>query len=247
MQAVEHRIGPSVVGAAGLDDAFLAGVGARRADRGHDALGARAEHAEHFDRGHETLHEPGQLEFVFAEKTGDRAAGLEHLHDLVAHGRVVAAEHGGPARLQEVDIGIAVHISQVGALGFFHSDGEGIVEGEVVLHAAGDYRFRLVDEDLRAGAVDIEIAKVFRHFRAVHLPQGPAYEPLEPSVDVGGIGVFADAIVACFAHNRPSLASFARPAPRVNLFSSARSFAKAISLTSRGILSAFFPAQSVRR
>ena len=98
--------------------------------------------------GHEAVDQLGQLQLVFVEQAGHRAAGLQQLEDLLAHGRVVAAQHGRAAGLQEVDVAVAVHVPQVGAVGFLDRQREGIVEGQVVLHAAGDDLFGFVGQRL---------------------------------------------------------------------------------------------------
>ena len=53
---------------------------------------------------------------AFVEQPGDRPAILQQFKDFLAHGRVIAAEDGRAARLQKVDVLIAVHIPQIRAL-----------------------------------------------------------------------------------------------------------------------------------
>ena len=159
VQPVDHLVAPAVVGAAELDHPLLAGERARRADGGHHALGPRAEHAEHLAGRHQPVDQLRQLELVLVEQPGDRAGGGDHLGDLLAQRRVVAAEDGRAAGLEEVDVLVAVDVPEVRALGLLDGQRERVVEGEVVLHAAGDELTRFVGELLAAAALRLEVAR----------------------------------------------------------------------------------------
>ena len=90
------------------------------------------------------------------EEAGDGAGLLDDLGDLLAQRRVVAAEHRGAAGLEEVDVLVAVDVPEMRALGLLDGQRERVVEGEVVLHAAGDELHRLVGQLLAAAAVLVE-------------------------------------------------------------------------------------------
>ena len=215
MQPVHHLVAPAVVGAADLDHPLLAGEGPRAADGRHHALGAGAEHAEHLARRHEPVHQLGQLELVLVEEAGDRARLLHHFGDLAPDRLVVAAEDGRPARLQEVDVLVAVDVPEVGALGLLDRQRERVVEGEVVLHAAGDELHRLVGELLAAAALLVEVAEVAVHDVAADGTQRPGDEVVQPPVDVGDVRVAADGVAGELGPGGAGLAGRCRPrAPR---------------------------------
>ncbi len=137
--AVHQLVAPAVVGAADLDDPFLAGVGAGQAHRTHHRLGAGAEQAQHLHRRHAGADQFGQLDLVFVQQAGHRAALVQHRLHVFAQFRRIGPEQGRAAGLQEVDIAVAVDVGQVRALGAVHGQRERMVERQVVLHAAGDH------------------------------------------------------------------------------------------------------------
>ena len=79
-----------------------------------------------------------EKELTLVEKACYGAAGVEKLHNLLTNGLVVTAEDCGAACLKEVYVLIAVEVVEVGTLCLSYADGEGIVEGEIVLYTAGD-------------------------------------------------------------------------------------------------------------
>ena len=82
------------------------------------------------------------------EQSGGRAAGVQAVNYLIADNLRVGAEHRGAARLKEVIVLIAVNIVQLGAVRLGENEREGVVEGQIVLDAAGDVVHRLVDHRL---------------------------------------------------------------------------------------------------
>ena len=195
-QAVDDLVAPAVVGAADLDDVVLAGVRAGGADGGHDGFGAGAEHAELVHGGHEVVDELGELGFGGVEHPGDRAAVGEQREDLLADGRVVGAEHGGAAGLQEVDVPVAVGVVQVGA--FRAGDGErpGVVEGEVVLHPARDDGLGIARGLLGAGGVLLVPGLVVGELLGGQGAERGVRQLLELGLDRGDVRVLADAVAA---------------------------------------------------
>ena len=194
MQAVDHLVAPAVVRAADLDHPLLAGEGARAADRRHHALRARAEHAEHLDGRHEAVDQFGQLELVLVEQPGHRSGLLDHLGHLSPERLVVAAEHRGPAGLQEVDVLVAVQVPEVGALGLAHGQGERVVEGEVVLHAAGDELHGGSGELLAAAAARVVPGEHLVHHVAANGAERLLDQRAELLVDRGNVRVAADRV-----------------------------------------------------
>ena len=117
-----------------------------------------------------------------------------HLGDLLVDRRVVAAEQGRAAGLEEVDVDVAVAVGEVGAVGAVDRERERVVEGEVVLHAAGDARLRPVGELLAALALGLEPLE--------HVVEGVVAQAAHRLVDQGAqarhgvvdVGVAADRV-----------------------------------------------------
>ena len=91
-----------------------------------------------------------------------RAAGVQKVDDLLPHRRDVAAQDGGAPGLEQVVVPVAVDVPQLGPLRPGDDDGEGVVEGEVVLHPAGDDLFRLGDHRLGPGAFGVKVVRRVR-------------------------------------------------------------------------------------
>ena len=174
---------------------FLCGEGARRADGGHHAFGAGTQHAEHLDRGHVALNQLCQFQFVFVEQPGDRPAVLQQFKDFLAHGRVVAAEDGRAARLQKVDVLIAVHIPHVRAARFLDRQRERIIERQVVLHAAGDDLLGFFDQRFRFDAFRLEVIQEVLHPIALDGPHRLLRQFLQACQNFVGVGIFRDGIL----------------------------------------------------
>ncbi len=128
-QAVDHRVRPAVVGAANLDHHLLAGERPSAAHCCHDTLFARAERPVHFDVWHVLVNDLCQLQLVLVKQAGHRPRLAHDGINLFTHRRVVAAEYGGPASLQKIDVDVAVAVSQVRALGFVDCQRKRVVEG----------------------------------------------------------------------------------------------------------------------
>ena len=155
--AVGQLVGPAVVGPAHLQDVLLPGLQPGDAHGHHVRLGAGAQHAEHLHRGHQVRDLLGQLVLKLVEQARGGAAGLQQLDDLVPHRRRVAAQDGGPPGLQQVVVPVAVDVVELGPLRPGDHDGEGVVEGQVVLHPAGDHLFGLGDHLLGPGALLLKV------------------------------------------------------------------------------------------
>ena len=200
VQAIHHRVAPAMVGAAHFDDLLFLRERAGTPDGRHDAFRARPEHPEHLDGWHQAIDQLCQFEFILVEETGHRPAGLQHFDDLVAHGRIIAAEHGRAAGLQEIDIAVPIGVPQVGAFGLFDGDREGIIEGQVVLHPAGDEFLGFQVERLRAGAFGLEIVQVFLHALRPDGMHRLADQRIQPAVDIFHIRIFGNGILLVFGH-----------------------------------------------
>lgn len=155
--AVGELIAPAVIGAAHLDDVFILRGKARDTHRSHAGLGTGVEHAEHFNIGHAIAYLFGKLVFKFVEQAGGRAAGVEQFNDLIAHNLWVRSEHRRAASLQKVIVFVAVDIIEIRALRLGEHQRKRVVEGKIMLHAAGDYRFGLLDHLFGLRALFVEI------------------------------------------------------------------------------------------
>src|SRR5438445_368028 len=105
----------AVVAALELDDLFAPGRAARETDGRHRRLGARIDHAQHFDRRNQARDLLGHAHFhrAWRAERQTRARGLDHGG---AHLRmVVACNHRSP-RADVVDVALAFDIPQVGAV-----------------------------------------------------------------------------------------------------------------------------------
>ncbi len=122
------------------------------------------------------------------QQAGDRAAGIQHLVDLLAHRRVVGAEQRGATGLQEVDVAVAVHVGHVGAVGLRDGQRERVVEGQVVLHAAGDHGLGPFGQALRALAALVEVAHHLRHLVGADGPHRLLDQLVEAAVEAVDIG-----------------------------------------------------------
>ena len=138
-------IGPAVVGAAHLQDVFLAGGKTGNTDCAHAGLSTRTEHTEHVDRGNAVSDLFAELVLVLVEQTGGGAAGLQKVDDGVADDGVVGTEDGRAAGLEQVVVLVAVDVIEFRAFRFGEDQRMGIVEGKVVLDAAGDDVLRFFD------------------------------------------------------------------------------------------------------
>ena len=78
----------------------------------------------------------GDEQFRLVEQAGDRTAGFQQADDRFPHHRVVAAQNGRAAGLQEVDVLVSVFVVKVGTLRLFEADRERLVERQVMLDAA---------------------------------------------------------------------------------------------------------------
>ena len=196
LQTVDHLIGPAVIGAADLDDALFPGGDAGDAQGGHHRLGAGAQHPEHLHIGHVAIDLPGNEHLGFMEQACDGAALIEQLKDFFPDHRVIAAQDGGAAGLEKVNVLVAVLVVEVSPLGLGHAHGEGLVEGQVVLHTAGDVLLGLLIHRPGLGAFLVVILQNYIIIILVrHLPNGLVGEGLELGVDLVGIVPSADAAI----------------------------------------------------
>ena len=99
----------------------------------------------------------GEQKLTLMEQAGYGAALVKKRDDLFSYGSIVAAEDCRTACLQEIVVLVAVKVIEERALSLCYADREGIVEGEVVLNAAGDVLLRLGGDCLRLCALCLEI------------------------------------------------------------------------------------------
>ena len=189
--AVDELVAPAVVGATDLDDPLAARVGPRQPDRAHHRLSAGTEHPQHLHAGHELADQLGQLHLVLVQEAGDRPALIQNLIHLAPQLRRIGAQQRRPAGLQKVGVAVAVHVGQVRAGGLRHRQREGIIEGQVVLHTAGNDLLGSLREPLGALAAILEIAHDARHALGLDRPHRLLDEfgeaPVE-RIDVGPFG-----------------------------------------------------------
>jgi len=79
-----------MVGPANFNDLFLLRKSPRCSNGSHHPFGARAQHPEHFNIGHQALDELRQFQLVFMEQSRHRPTGLQHFNDFGAHRFVIA-------------------------------------------------------------------------------------------------------------------------------------------------------------
>ena len=196
LQAVDHLVRPAVIRAADLNDALFPRGDAGDAQGGHHRLGAGAKHAEHLHIGHVAVDFPRDEHFRLVEQTRNGAAFVEQLKHLFPYDRIVAAQDGGAAGLQEVDVLVAVLVVEVSSLGFGHTHGKRLVEGQIVLDAAGDILLRLLIYGAGLGALLVIILQNYIVIVVVrHLPNGLIGECLELGIDLLRIVPSADAAI----------------------------------------------------
>ncbi len=188
LQAVDHLIGPAVICAAYLDDVLLSGGDTRDTLGCHNSLCAGAEHTEHLNIGHMLVYLACYQHLRLVQKSGYRAALVEKLYDLLAYGGVVAAENSRAACLQEVNILVAVLIVEICAVCLCHAHGEWLVEGEVVLHAAGDIFLALLKDSVRLLALLIVILENYVVvIIVIYLPDRLTGEVFQSCIDLIGV------------------------------------------------------------
>ena len=125
-----------MVGAADLDDMLPAGGDPRDSERGHDGLGAGAQHAEHLDVRHVPVDLAGNHQLGLMKQPCHGAALVQKRDHLLPDNGIVAAENSRAAGLQKIDVAIAVLVKKVRSLRARHAHRKGFVEGQVVLDAA---------------------------------------------------------------------------------------------------------------
>ena len=166
-------------------------------DGGHHAFGAAAQHAEQFHRRHVPADQCSQLHLIFVEQAGNRAAFPDQVDHPLLHRPVVAAQHGGAAGLEKIDVAVAVHIPQVGAVGFGHGQGKRVVESQVVLHAAGDMGLGGLGHGPGTGAAGLEMIENRFHPVPAKRAHGLADQVPHPLHDPGDIRPLGNGSSAC--------------------------------------------------
>ena len=112
----QEAVAVAVVAALELHQAGAAGGAARQADRRQRGFGTRIDHAHHLHGRHQATHGFGHRDFQRVGHAEAQAVAHGARHG-VQHGRVrVACDHRAPAA-DVVDVAVAVHVDQVGALG----------------------------------------------------------------------------------------------------------------------------------
>ena len=69
----------------------------------------------------------------------------DQFQHLLLHCRIVAAQYGGSAGLEKVDVPVAILVVKVGSFCPVKYNGERVVKGQVVLNASRDVFFCLFD------------------------------------------------------------------------------------------------------
>ena len=142
--AVGKLVRPAVIAAAHLQDVLVSGLQTGDPGGDHAGLRARSQETDHFHGGNEIRDLLRELVFIFMEKTGGGAAGIQQVdHGFPDFGRI-AAEDSRAAGLEQIVIFIAVHVGHLVSVRACDRDRERIVEGKVVLHAAGNDFLRFV-------------------------------------------------------------------------------------------------------
>ena len=111
--AHEQTVGVAVIASVELDDLIPSRVAARGADRTHDRLGARIDHAHHLDRRHHAADQLRHLDL----RAGRRAVAqsvLRRLDDRLADRREVVTQNHRSPRTDEVDVFVSVLIPHAG-------------------------------------------------------------------------------------------------------------------------------------
>ena len=151
----------------------------------------------------------------FVQQTCHRAAFIQQLDDLFPDDGIVAAENCWAAGLQEVNVLVAVLVVEIRAVGPRHTHGKRLVEGQIVLDAAGDILLRLLIHSLGGFALFIEILEDYIVVIVVRdLPYGLTGQRLEPRIDLVGIVPTADAAVVHFMGSSFFARSFVSMLPR---------------------------------
>ena len=102
-------------------------------------------HPEHVHPGYMIADKLSDLQLVFMEEPGGRPCGGNQIQDLFLYSRIIAAQNGGTAGLQEIDMPVSILIIEIGTFGPVKNNGVRIVKGQVVLDATRDYFFCLFD------------------------------------------------------------------------------------------------------
>ena len=102
-------------------------------------------HTEHVDGRDAVGDLLAEFVLVLVEEAGGGAAGVQKVDDGFADDGVVGTEDGRAAGLEQVVVLVAVDVIELRAFRFGEDQRMRIVEGEVVLDAAGDDRFGLFD------------------------------------------------------------------------------------------------------
>ena len=128
----------AVVAPLPLHHLVLAGVGASEADGGLRGLGAGVGEAQLLDAGHRLDDLAPDLVVQLVRERVEHAARGDLGHDRVEDGLGAVAEDHGAVADAPVDVRVAVHVVEVGALAALHDDRAGADEARVAGLAAGD-------------------------------------------------------------------------------------------------------------
>ena len=93
-----------------LDDPLVIRRDPCNTQRCHNRFRTGTQHAEHLHVRHVLVDFLSDEHFRLVEQSGHRTAGIEQVDDLLPYYWIVAAQDGRTARLQEVDIFVAVLI-----------------------------------------------------------------------------------------------------------------------------------------
>ncbi|MNB84445.1 hypothetical protein D3C75_313060 [compost metagenome] len=114
----QQAVGVAVVAAFELDDFIATGKATGQTDGAHGRFGTGVHHAHHIHGRHQFGHQRGHFHFHLGWRAEAQAA-LGCFNHRIADTRVVMAKHHRAPGADVVDIGFAIHIVQVRAIGTF--------------------------------------------------------------------------------------------------------------------------------
>ena len=191
--SVGQLIRPAVVSAAHFQNIFLPCFQPGDPGGAHGGLCSRPQHPEHLHRGHQIGDLFRQLILILVEQSRGRAAGIQQIDHLFPHFRHIAAQDGGTSGLKQIVIPIAVNIPQFCPFRLCDDDGEGVIEGQVVLHPAGDHLLCLGDHLLGLGTFCVKIVlDVVRQFVPPDRPDGLGNQLIQLRRHLFRVQIFVD-------------------------------------------------------
>ena len=135
------------------------------------------------------------------EKTGYGTASVEKLEHFFSDCGEIASQNRRTARLEEIDVLIAVTVIQICAFGFFHTHREGEVECEVVLDTARNIFLCLCGNLFGFCTLGIEVFQNLFEIFLRHTINRLVCQILQFFIDLLCVFPFGNAVAVC--HNLP--------------------------------------------